>query len=288
MSIHSTERHPRLSRQSFLELLARERAMSLLDPQTFRELLDPFERLESPWLELQGIVPASDDGAIVARGLLDGEQAVVVAIEGAFQGGSIGEVSGAKIAGALELALQDCEQGRLIRPVLVFESGGVRLQEANLGLNAIAEICSALIALRRFVPVVGIIDSIVGCFGGTAIVAGLCSYLIATREGRLGLNGPEVIEQEGGIEEFDARDRPLIWSVTGGEQRYACGLIDELVEDDVRTIRATTIQLFQGGLPTQHRSEQAEDYCERFADLDLSQHIDAATARAVFGKRGEA
>ncbi len=50
-----------------------------------------------------------------------------------------------------------------------------------------------------------------------SIAAALCSYLIVTREARLGLNGPQVIEQEAGIEEYDSRNRPFIWSMTGGE-----------------------------------------------------------------------
>jgi malonate decarboxylase beta subunit len=63
--------------------------------------------------------------------------------------------------------------------------------------------------------VIGIVAGTVGCFGGMSIAAALCSYLIVTREARLGLNGPQVIEQEAGIEEYDSRDRPFIWSMTG-------------------------------------------------------------------------
>ena len=36
-----------LSRQSVIEMRARERARALLDPGSFRELLGPFDRLES-------------------------------------------------------------------------------------------------------------------------------------------------------------------------------------------------------------------------------------------------
>src|SRR6202012_5106753 len=137
-----------LSRQSIIEMRARERARALLDPGSFRELLDPFDRLESPWLPLQGIVPESDDGVIVARGQIAGEPAVIMAIEGAFQGGGMGEVSASKIAGALALARHDCENGKPILPVLLLETGGVRLQEANLGEAAVAEIHAEIIALR--------------------------------------------------------------------------------------------------------------------------------------------
>jgi malonate decarboxylase beta subunit len=147
-----------LRRKSFIELRARERALALLDHGTFRELLGPFDRLESPWLSEQGVVPQTDDGLIVARGTLAGKDSAVLAIEGQFQGGSIGEVSGAKLAAALELAHADAERGRPVQVVLLLETGGVRLQEANLGLEAIAEINSSLLALRKYVPVVGVIS----------------------------------------------------------------------------------------------------------------------------------
>jgi malonate decarboxylase beta subunit len=117
-----------------------------------------------------------------------------LAIEGQFQGGGIGEVSGAKIAAALDLAQEDTKSGQPVQVVLLLETGGVCLQEANLGLEVIVEINSSLIALRQHVPVVGVIAGMIGCFGGGSITASLCSYLIVTREARLGLNGPEVIE----------------------------------------------------------------------------------------------
>ena len=155
---------------------------------------------------------------VVAKGTINGQPAVVVAIEGTFQGGSMGEVSGAKMAAALELAAEDNRNGIPTQAVLCLETGGVRLQEANLGLAAIADIHAAIVDLRRYTPVVGIVAGTVGCFGGMSIAAALCSYLIVTREARLGLNGPQVIEQEAGIEEYDSRDRPFIWSMTGGER----------------------------------------------------------------------
>jgi len=112
--------------QSFIELNARQRACNLLDAGTFRELLGPFERIMSPWLEPQGIVPQADDGMVVAKGTIEGQPAVVVAIEGAFQGGSMGEVSGAKMAAALELAAEDNRHGIPTQAVLLLETGGVR------------------------------------------------------------------------------------------------------------------------------------------------------------------
>jgi malonate decarboxylase beta subunit len=268
MSTVATTHCAPLLRESFIELPARERARSLLDAGTFRELVGPFDKIESPWLPLQGVVCQADDGCVIARGTIDGEPAVIAAIESAFQGGSIGEVSGSKIAAALELALRDCEGGHIVRPVVLFETGGVRLQEANLGLAVIAEIQAAIVALRRHVPVVGVIAGMVGCFGGMSLAAALCSYLVVTKQGRLGMNGPEVIEQEAGIDELDASDRRRVWQLIGGEQRVATALADQLVDDDAVAVRAAVQSAFLQGVPAAHRSEQVDTFLQRLATID--------------------
>jgi len=268
--------------RSFIELRARERARTLLDQGSYRELLDPFAGMMSPWLAPQGVVPQSDDGMVVARGTINGQSAVVIAIEGTFQGGSMGEVSGAKMAAALELAAEDNRNGIPTLAVLCLETGGVRLQEANLGLAAIAEIQAGIVALRAHQPVIGVIAGSVGCFGGMSIAAGLCSQLIVTREARLGLNGPQVIEQEAGIEEYDSRDRPFIWSLTGGEQRVATGLADVFVADDSAAVTAAIRQGFTQGVSAPLRSQRADHYLTRLADLDTRPQADAAAVRHLY------
>jgi malonate decarboxylase beta subunit len=271
-----------LQRHSFVELDARGRVRALVDDGSLRELIDPFERMTSPWLARQGVVTQSDDGVVVAKGTLAGQPAVVLAIEGAFQGGSLGEVGGAKIAGALELAAADNRRGTPTRAVILFETGGVRLQEANLGLAAIAEIHSAIVDLRRHQPVIGVIAGTVGCFGGMSIAAGLCSYLVVTREARLGLNGPQVIEQEAGINEYDSRDRPFIWSFTGGERRHRTGLVDAYVDDDTAALRATVLALFEQGRPAAERSDAYHHYLDRLSRYDPGVQATPEIVRELF------
>jgi malonate decarboxylase beta subunit len=271
-----------LARSSFIEMAARERACAILDAGSYRELLGPFDRIKSPWLPLQGIVAQADDGVVLARGTVGGRAALVAAIESAFQGGSMGEVSGAKISGALELALNDCERGRPVWPVLLLETGGVRLQEANLGLAAIAEIHAAMVALRAHVPIVGVIAGTVGCFGGMSMAAALCSRLIVTRHARLGMNGPDVIEQEAGVAELDASDRALIWSLIGGEQRHAVGLADYLVEDDATAIAVAVRDAMGQGLPPLERSAQVARFIERLSRIDPRQPLDARVLRTLW------
>jgi malonate decarboxylase beta subunit len=273
-----------LERDSFIERGARSRAHALLDAGTMRELAGPFERLHSPWLAMQHLVTQADDGVVVAKGRLDGQPTVVLAIEGAFQGGSMGEIGAAKIAGALELALRDNQRGVPTQAVIVFETGGVRLQEANLGLAGIAEIQSAIVALRRHVPVIGVSAGTVGCYGGMSIAAGLCSYFVMTREARLGLNGPQVIEQEAGVAEFDSRQRALIWGLTGGEQRVAAHLADACVDDDTAAVRATLVDLFARGLPAVHRSDRTADFLACLERVDTTRQATAQDVRDLYSK----
>jgi malonate decarboxylase beta subunit len=258
-----------IGRTSFLEFDARTRAEKLLDAGTVQVLCGPFTRLESPWLAQQGVTPQADDGVVIARGTVSGQRCVVISIEQGFQGGGIGEVSGAKISQALRLAAADSRAGTVTAAVLLFETGGVRLQEANLGLNAVAEICAAVIELRTVAPVVGVIAGMVGSFGGMSIAAGLCSHLIMTAEGRLGLNGPAVIEQEAGPAEFDASDRALIWAVNGGRHRTATGLADTLVPDDVDAlVSAVGAAIAIGPLAADaHRSARLDALSERIASV---------------------
>ncbi|MDU4092532.1 MAG: biotin-independent malonate decarboxylase subunit beta [Pantoea sp.] len=267
---------------SFIELRARERARLLLDEGSYRELLDPFDGIMSPWLPLQGIVPQADDGMVVAKGTLDGKPTVVIAIEGTFQGGSMGEVSGAKMAAALELAAEDHRRGVPTQAVLCLETGGVRLQEANLGLAAIADIHAAIVDLRRYTPVVGVITGTVGCFGGMSIAAGLCSTLIVTREARLGLNGPQVIEQEAGIEEYDSRDRPFIWRMTGGEARYRSGLADVLVNDGQNAVKQAVTQALARGVPARHRTDNYQGMLARLNKVDTTQQPETEQIQQFF------
>ena len=271
-------------RASFIELSARQRARAMLDEGSFRELLGPFEQIMSPWLEPQGIVPQADDGMVVAKGTLDGKPTVVVAIEGAFQGGSMGEVSGAKMAAALELAAEDHRKGIPTQAILMLETGGVRLQEANLGLAAIADIHAAIVDLRRYTPVIGIVAGTVGCFGGMSIAAALCSRLIVTREARLGLNGPQVIEQEAGLEEYDSRDRPFIWSMTGGEVRYQAGFVDALVADSLPEVKQAARDVLRGGVPDRLRTDDYAVYLNRLNQFDTRQQVDKPQILALFNR----
>lgn len=228
---------------SYYEASARERISGILDPQSFRELLPPIERMQSPHLRRLGVPGAFDDGIVVGEGLLDGRPVLAAAQEGGFMGGAVGEVHGAKLTGLLERALiERAPTERLAAVLLLIESGGVRLHEANAGLIGVSEIMRAILAVRAAgVPVLALDGGPFGCFGGMGIAARLCNAVIMSEEGRLSLSGPEVIETTCGVEEFDSRDRALVWRTTGGKHRYLLGEAAALVPDDIAAFRAAAI-----------------------------------------------
>lgn len=219
-----------MSTRSFLEADARERIDGLLDAGSFNEFVGPCRRTLSPHLAQLGQPGAFDDGIVVGEGHLRGRSVLVAAQQGAFNGGGVGEVHGAKLTGLLERAARHRPQAVL----LLLDSGGVRLHEANAGLIAISEIMRAVLAARAAgVPVLALIGSGNGAFGGMGIVARCCSAVLMSEEGRLSLSGPEVIETVRGVEEFDSRDRALVWRVTGGKHRYLIGEATQLVADRI-------------------------------------------------------
>jgi len=231
---------------SFAECSARERIALLFDEGSFHEWLPPSERVTSPHLAQLGLPAAFDDGVAIGRARLDGHGVFVAAQEGAFMGGGVGEVHGAKLVGLLRRALRDRPRAVL----LLAESGGVRLHEANAGLIGVSEVMRAVLDVRAAgIPVVVLIGGANGCFGGMGIVARCADRVVMSDIARLAMSGPEVIEASHGVEEFDSRDRALVWRTTGGKHRYLSGDCDALVEDDVAAFRTAAIAALNGSRP---------------------------------------
>ena len=233
-------------RHSYYEASARARVAGILDLDSFNEFLPPALRIVSPHLQALVLPAAFDDGVVIGCGTLDGAEVLIAAQEGNFMGGAVGEVQGAKLVGLLERAVR-------VRPsavLLLLESGGVRLQEANAGLIAVSEVMRAILGARAAgIPVLGAIGGQYGCFGGMGIAARCCDALVMSEEGRLGLSGPEVIETACGVDEFDARDRALVWRTVGGKHRFLLGDCAMLVDDDIADFRDALITRLAGVEP---------------------------------------
>ncbi len=227
---------------SFAECSARERIAALFDAGSFTEWLPPSARVMSPHLAQLGVPSAFVDGVAIGQARLAGRRVFVAAQEGEFMGGGVGEVHGAKLVGLFQRALLAAPGDRPDAVLLLAESGGVRLHEANAGLIAVSEVMRALLDARHAgIPVIVLIGGANGCFGGMGIVARCADQVVMSDVGRLAMSGPEVIEASHGVEEFDARDRALVWRTTGGKHRYLLGDCDQLVADDVAAFRAAAL-----------------------------------------------
>ncbi|WP_440639152.1 biotin-independent malonate decarboxylase subunit beta [Bradyrhizobium sp. PUT101] len=246
---------------SFYEASARTRLELLLDAGSFVEFIGPEQREVSPHLKIFDLPEQFDDGIVVGHGRLDGSPVFVVAQEGRFMGGAFGEVHGAKLTGLLRAARQIASV-----PVLIlFDTGGVRLQEANAGELAIAEIMRAVMEARSAgVKVIGLIGGRSGCYGGGGLIAGCCSALAVSEPGRIAVSGPEVIETNRGVEEFDSRDRALVWRTMGGKHRRLLGAADVFADDNVQDFREAALELLGLIGPFGLDSLKAEQ--ERLAD----------------------
>jgi malonate decarboxylase beta subunit len=232
---------------SWYEASARERLAELLDRGSFAEIIPPTERCTSPHLAGFDLPSAFDDGIVIGGGRLEGKRVLVAAQESSFLGGTFGEVHGAKLVGLLRAAADSPD---VLAVLLLLDTGGVRLQEANAGEIAVGQAIVALLEARAAgVPVIALIGGRSGCFGGGGLIAGSCSAVVISEQGRLGVSGPEVIETNRGVEEFDARDRPLVWRITGGRTRRLLGIADAYVGDTIDAFRTAAVQLIADAPP---------------------------------------
>src|SRR5262245_8569989 len=266
---------------SWYESSARMRIHQLLDTGSFREFVGPEMREVSPHLRLFDLPEQFDDGIIVGRGSLAGSPVFIAAQEGRFMGGAFGEVHGAKLTGLLRAA----KELKSIPVLILFDTGGVRLQEANAGELAIAEIMRAVIEARTAgVKVIGLIGGRSGCYGGGGLIAGCCSALAVSEQGRIAVSGPEVIETNRGVEEFDSRDRALVWRTMGGKNRRLIGGAELFADDTVQAFREAALELLETtagfGIETLNAEQsRLQDRLQRFGAC--ADAVDIWTAEGV-------
>ena len=104
---------------------------------------------------------------------------------------------------------------------------------------AVAELMRAIIQARcAGVAVIALVGGKSGAFGGAGLTAATCSRIVISEQGRIGVSGPEVIETNKGVEEFDAQDKALVWGTDGGKNRRLIGGADAFAEDSTDGFRA--------------------------------------------------
>ena len=155
------------------------------DPLRFRD-----QRRYSDRLKEAQAKSALDDAVAVGHGTIEGQRAVVAAMEFAFMGGSMGAGVGEAIVTAAKLAvLQDA-------PLIVFTaSGGARMQEGAVSLMQMPRtvIATRLVKEAGLPFIVVMCDPTTG--GVTASFAMLGDIHIAEPGAMIGFAGARVIEQ---------------------------------------------------------------------------------------------
>ena len=275
-----TERWDELQGQSYYLSSARERANGMVERGTFREILGPRDRVTSPHLPLLGEVVEFDDGMTVGIGKIKEHPVFIVSMEGQFIGGAIGEVNGTKMFMTIRMAVDtynklaekysgDDLEKRRPAVMISFDTGGVRLHESNAGLLAHAEVMDAIQDARNKVPIVACIGGRIGCFGGMGFVSVSTDVIIMNEQGRIGLTGPEVIEQEMGREEFDSSDRALVWRTTGSKHKYIMRDCDYLVADTIGSFYSQLVQVLEYPMDSINRMRKIGNLEQVSEQLDI-------------------
>jgi len=155
------------------------------DPLSFKDKIPYRDRIEEN-RKKSGL----EEAAISGEALIEGRQVVVVIMDFAFMGGSMGSVVGEKVMRAAELALE-----RKMPLITVSSSGGARMQEGIFSLMQMARVSAAIARLNEagnlYISVLA--DPTFG--GVTASFAMLGDIIIAEPRSLIGFAGPRVIEQ---------------------------------------------------------------------------------------------
>jgi len=217
---------------NYLELDARQRILSLVDKDTFSEWLTK-ENFYNAHLADLGLPGQADDGIVIGSGKVSGKDILIAAQQKDFMGGSVGEIHGAKLTGLFKRAVTL----NVAAVILLIDSGGVRLHEANAGEIAISETIRAIMLARKHgIITIGVVCGKEGAYGGMGIISTCLDYIIVNEIARIGVSGAEVIQTVKGIEAFDAQDRSLVWRVYGGKTRYLQAIAVDYVDANVQSI----------------------------------------------------
>ena len=135
-------------------------------------------------LELLGA--RDDSGACAARGLINGAPAIAFCTDATIMGGAMGAEGCAHIVDAIDLAVRE----RV--PVLgLWHSGGARLAEGVLALNAVGLVFQAMIRASGRVPQLSVVLG--AAAGGAAYGPALTDVVIMSQSGRVFVTGPDVV-----------------------------------------------------------------------------------------------
>lgn len=186
------DHHFRLNGLDRLSLILDENTFSpigeefkTLDPLKFNDKKSYSERLEAAYAK-SGLT----DGTFAGLGKINGKEVAIAVMDFTFMGGSMGVVTGEKVALVMDMAFE-----KRIPAIVVSGSGGARMQEGILSLMQMAKTSASRQRLKNAgIPYISVLtDPTTG--GVAASFAMLGDINMAEPKALIGFAGPRVIEQ---------------------------------------------------------------------------------------------
>ncbi|TDC39005.1 carboxyl transferase domain-containing protein [Micromonospora sp. KC213] len=135
---------------------------------------------------LRLLAPRDTSGVLWARGEIDGTPAIAYATDGTRMGGAMGTEGCRHIVDAIDTAVRE----RV--PVLgLWHSGGARLAEGVVALDAVGHVFAAMVRASGRVPQISVVLG--PAAGGAAYGPALTDIVVMSGTGRIFVTGPEVV-----------------------------------------------------------------------------------------------
>ncbi|GLH99070.1 putative propionyl-CoA carboxylase beta chain 6 [Phytohabitans aurantiacus] len=135
---------------------------------------------------LRLLAPRDDSGVLWARGEIDGTAAIAYATDATRMGGAMGTEGCRHIVDAIDTAVRE----RV--PVLgLWHSGGARLAEGVVALDAVGQVFAAMVRASGRVPQISVVLG--PAAGGAAYGPALTDIVVMSGAGRIFVTGPEVV-----------------------------------------------------------------------------------------------
>jgi acetyl-CoA/propionyl-CoA carboxylase carboxyl transferase subunit len=135
---------------------------------------------------LRLMAPRDDSGALAARGQVDGTPVIAFATDATKMGGAMGTEGCRHIVDAIDAAVRE----RV--PVLgLWHSGGARLAEGVVALDAVGQVFAAMVRASGRVPQISVVLG--PAAGGAAYGPALTDVVVMSGGGRIFVTGPEVV-----------------------------------------------------------------------------------------------
>jgi acetyl-CoA/propionyl-CoA carboxylase carboxyl transferase subunit len=127
-----------------------------------------------------------DSGATSARGQIDGAPVIAFATDATRMGGAMGTEGCRHIVEAIDLAVRE-----RVPVVGLWHSGGARLAEGVVALDAVGQVFAAMVRASGRVPQISVVLG--PAAGGAAYGPALTDIVVMSGGGRIFVTGPEVV-----------------------------------------------------------------------------------------------